>query len=263
MDPNAESSSRRARCKRPTQPGASSHAVFGLEVSHTGFDPQYPPDYAVEVSPNGFNVNVSHTENSSQTRHPGVSSQAPHPGNYQQFPHPGNYQQFPLTNWGAHPPQFLLLQPVDDDPSDEDEPPEEEIDPLPQPVYEGPHVPIENACLKNYKILRRLKHRKLYLFHLENDSSVPRVNTKSSDGFVDRCKTSLVAKVFNQEYNMNMRRLLSYNCSSVVAIANVHKCQLSHMDVKYAFLNGDLSEKANMKLPCCKDLNFQHKRHDI
>ncbi|KAJ9560546.1 hypothetical protein OSB04_005706 [Centaurea solstitialis] len=132
MNRNPGSSSCPSRGKRPAKPEASSNPLFNIKVSYTGFDPQYPPDYVVQVSSKGFSLKISHPGSPSQAPHPRSSSQAP----YQPFPHPGDSSQFSSPNWGFQTSPFP--QPVvDDNPSDE-----EEIDP-PQPADEGPQPSTE------------------------------------------------------------------------------------------------------------------------
>ena len=75
-----------------------------------------------------------------------------------------------------------------------------------------------------------------------------------SDGTVDCYKARLVARGFTQEYGIDheetfdqVARLSSVR--TLIAISASRKWLLFQMDVKNAFLNGDLSEEVYMKLP--------------
>ena len=72
-----------------------------------------------------------------------------------------------------------------------------------------------------------------------------------SDGNIQRYKTSLVAKGFTQENEIDYEEAFaSVTCISSVrallAIATASKWDIFQMDVKNAFLNGDLSEEVYM-----------------
>ncbi|KAJ9553809.1 hypothetical protein OSB04_017854 [Centaurea solstitialis] len=121
MDPNdrnPRSSSRPAKAKRRAEPETPLKPLFNIDVSHTGFNPQYPPDYAVEISPKGFSLKISHPGSSSsgpsQALHPASVSQT----SYQPFPPPDRdfqNQLFSPPNWGPtspnshHPYQMIAL----------------------------------------------------------------------------------------------------------------------------------------------------------
>ena len=73
-----------------------------------------------------------------------------------------------------------------------------------------------------------------------------------SDGSIERNKACLVAKGFTQEYRIDYEETFALvaRISSVrvlLAVATASKWDPFQMDVKNAFLNGDLSEKVYMQ----------------
>ena len=79
---------------------------------------------------------------------------------------------------------------------------------------------------------------------------VYKIKTKV-DGSVERYKACLVAKGFTQEYDIDyektfapIARLTFVRC--LIAVAAVCRWPLCQMDVKNAFLNGDLQEEVYM-----------------
>ena len=82
---------------------------------------------------------------------------------------------------------------------------------------------------------------------------VYKIKTRS-DGTVDRYKAPLVARGFTQEYGIDYEETfapvarLSY-VRALIAVSAARKWPLFQMDVKNAFLNGELSEEVYMKLP--------------
>ena len=82
---------------------------------------------------------------------------------------------------------------------------------------------------------------------------VYKIKTKA-DGSVERYKTRLVAKGFTQEYGIDyeetftlVARLTSVRC--LITVAAVRCWPLYQMDMKNAFLNGDLHEEVYMQPP--------------
>ena len=72
-----------------------------------------------------------------------------------------------------------------------------------------------------------------------------------ADGSVERYKACLVAKGFTQEYGIDyeeifapITHLTSIRC--LIAVATVHRWSFYQIDVKNAFLNGDLQEEVYM-----------------
>ncbi|OMO85296.1 Integrase, catalytic core [Corchorus capsularis] len=82
---------------------------------------------------------------------------------------------------------------------------------------------------------------------------VYKVKTKS-DGSVERYKARLVAKGFTQEYGIDYEETFApvarmTSVRTLIAVASIRGWDMSQMDVKNAFLNGDLHEEVYMKPP--------------
>ena len=75
-----------------------------------------------------------------------------------------------------------------------------------------------------------------------------------SDGSIEHYKTCLVAKGFTQEYEIDYEKTFApvariSSVHALLAVAAANKWDLFQMDVKNAFLNGDLSEAVYMQPP--------------
>ena len=75
-----------------------------------------------------------------------------------------------------------------------------------------------------------------------------------SDGSIERYKARLIAKGFTQEYGINYEKTFApvariSSVRALLAVAAASKWDLFQMNIKNAFLNGNLSEEVYMQPP--------------
>ena len=76
----------------------------------------------------------------------------------------------------------------------------------------------------------------------------------NSDGSVEQYKARLVAKRYSQQYGMDYEETFGLvakmtNIHTRIAVASICQWHISQLDVKNAFLNGDLQEEVYMSPP--------------
>ena len=87
-----------------------------------------------------------------------------------------------------------------------------------------------------------------------------------SDGSIERYKARLVVKGFIQEYGIDYEETFTpvariSSIHALLAVATASKWDLFQMDVKNAFLNGDLSEEVYMQPPPSLSVDFNKVCH--
>ena len=87
----------------------------------------------------------------------------------------------------------------------------------------------------------------------------------NTNGSIDKFKARLVAKGYKQGHGVDyfdtyapVARISSIRC--LIALASIHKLVIHQMDVKTAFLNGDLEEEIYMEQPKCFKTPGQEKK---
>ena len=78
-----------------------------------------------------------------------------------------------------------------------------------------------------------------------------KIKTKA-DGSVDRYKVRLVAKGFTQEYGIDYEKTFPpvarmTTVCTLISVASIRQWKILQMDVKNAFLQGDLSKEVYMQ----------------
>ena len=80
-----------------------------------------------------------------------------------------------------------------------------------------------------------------------------------SDGSIEHYKARLIAKVFTQEYEIDYEETFApvariSSVRALLAVATARKWDLFQMDVKNAFLNGNLGCTPNFTAECRKPI---------